>query len=304
MISVIIPCFNAEKYIAECLDSVLKQTYKDFEILCVDNNSTDSTRDRIQEYVNKFPEKIRLLEEKNSGASIARNTGFRNSSGDIIQFLDADDILDKNKFEKQVSVFRYKDADVVVSDRIVKNENLSQEINRFMFDKIEANPLEMAVTQVIITGNPLYKRTIVEKVNGYDETLESAQDWDFHIRLVIEGAKFAYEPGYFLISRQVANSLSSNWLKVSNSAAEKLEELKMKIIETGLVTDKILYRIHSIFYNSAIRTEDENDLNTYISEIKFWLAFKNYSNLKGFKKLLSKIFGYKNLIFFEKLRIK
>ena len=95
MISVIIPAYNVQDYIAECLDSILNQTYKDLEIIVVDDGSTDNTPQILEEYAKKYPQ-IRILTQQNSGQSVARNWGLRESSGDYIVFVDSDDWLATN----------------------------------------------------------------------------------------------------------------------------------------------------------------------------------------------------------------
>ncbi len=304
LISVIIPCYNAEKYISDCIESVLNQTYKEFEIIFVNNNSTDNSTKIIQKYIQKYPSIISLFEEKRKGASIARNTGLKKSKGNYIQFLDADDIIDKNKFKKQLEKFKQTDADVVVSDRIIKNETLKEEIERITFEELDKDVLEVAITKIIITGNPLYKREIVKKIQGYNENLSSAQDWDFHIRLVLADAKFVYLSGFYFISRQVSNSLSSDWIKVSNQGYYVIKENRFKIIKAKNVTNKSLYRIHTILYLSAVNASNTKEQKIYIKEINKWLRYKNISNLQGIKKKIVKILGYRVLCKIERIRKK
>ena len=98
MISVLIPAYNAEKYIAEALESVLRQTYKDFEMIVVDDGSTDNTRCVVE----SFSGKVQYYYQENSGAGAARNHGIKLSRGDFLAFLDADDIWAENKLELQM----------------------------------------------------------------------------------------------------------------------------------------------------------------------------------------------------------
>lgn len=99
MISVIISNYNYEKYISEALSSVFAQTFQDFEVIVVDDGSTDNSVEVIKEYMDIYPEKITLIEQKNSGQFEAFNKGFEHSRGDIIAFLDADDFWYSNKLE-------------------------------------------------------------------------------------------------------------------------------------------------------------------------------------------------------------
>lgn len=95
MVSVVMPAYNSEKYIADSIESILKQTYNDFELIVVNDGSIDNTSNIVRKYINK-DYRIRLLEQKNQGVSIARNTGIDATKGEYISFLDADDLWDEN----------------------------------------------------------------------------------------------------------------------------------------------------------------------------------------------------------------
>src|SRR5699024_9325161 len=90
LVSVIVPIYNAEDFMRETLDSILAQTYKDIEIMCIDDMSTDSSRDIIAEYASKYDNIRPILLEENAGVSNARNTGIANARGRYIAFLDSD----------------------------------------------------------------------------------------------------------------------------------------------------------------------------------------------------------------------
>ncbi|NLY18950.1 MAG: glycosyltransferase [Clostridiaceae bacterium] len=110
LVSVIIPVYNAEKYLAETLDSALGQTYKDIEIVIVDDCSTDSSTEIINRYMSNNNNIKYIRNETNQGAAVSRNTGIRYSRGQYIAFLDSDDVWDKTKIEKQISHLREKKA--------------------------------------------------------------------------------------------------------------------------------------------------------------------------------------------------
>ena len=101
LVSVVIPCFNVEHFITECIESVVSQTHQELEIICVDNNSTDNTWETFLELKNKYPN-IFLVQEMKKGANAARNKGLDIAKGEWIQFLDADDLYLPTKLEEQV----------------------------------------------------------------------------------------------------------------------------------------------------------------------------------------------------------
>lgn len=99
--SIIIPVYNVEKYLEKCLDSILGQTYKNYEIILIDDASKDNSTNIIKKYANKEPEKIKaFFFEENKGQSVARNFGVEKSTGDYIFFIDSDDYIDKSLLEK------------------------------------------------------------------------------------------------------------------------------------------------------------------------------------------------------------
>ena len=111
-ISVILPCFNVGRYIGRCLDSLLNQTLRDIEVICADDKSGDNTTEVIKQYVAKDA-RVRLIEQKkNAGVSIARNTGIDAANGEYIGFVDPDDWVDADYYEKLYNKIVAENADV------------------------------------------------------------------------------------------------------------------------------------------------------------------------------------------------
>lgn len=111
LISIIIPAYNIENYIAKCLDSLLNQTYKNLDIIVVDDGSSDNTGKIIDDYVSKY-DNIKVIHKKNAGVSAARNTGIEVARGDYIGFVDGDDTVDKEMFEVLIENAIKYDADI------------------------------------------------------------------------------------------------------------------------------------------------------------------------------------------------
>ena len=103
-VSVIIPTYNRAEYLPDAIDSVLAQTFRDFEVIIIDDGSTDNTREIIEKYIKRYPQIIRPFYQMNSGASVARNKGIEEARGEYIAFLDSDDVWLSKKLERQVSV--------------------------------------------------------------------------------------------------------------------------------------------------------------------------------------------------------
>lgn len=112
-VSVVVPAYNVERYICECLDNVCNQTFDDLEIICVDDGSTDSTLEIMNEYA-KRDERIRVIAQENKGASGARNTGLRAATGKYLYFMDSDDYLEVDALEKLFNLSEEKSLDFII----------------------------------------------------------------------------------------------------------------------------------------------------------------------------------------------
>ena len=98
-VSVVIPVYNVEDYLRDCLDSIVNQTLKDIEIICINDGSTDNSLEILEHYKSK-DERIKVISQENGGISAARNKGIDLASGDYISFIDSDDYIDNNFYEK------------------------------------------------------------------------------------------------------------------------------------------------------------------------------------------------------------
>jgi glycosyltransferase involved in cell wall biosynthesis len=173
-ISVIIPAFNAEKYISDAINSIFAQNYQNLEILVIDDVSTDNTLSVLESFGNKI--KI-FKQEKNMGPAVARNVGIRNAKGSIIGFVDADDIWTLDHLEKELPYLRGDEYDFVRGyTKFFKNEENTKKYSEPLF-------MESLV------GASLYKKSIIDKVGLFDEDMRQGEDLDWHIRFTEYGAR-------------------------------------------------------------------------------------------------------------------
>lgn len=216
LVSVVIPCFNAERWIEEAIQSCLDQTYPDVEVIVIDDGSTD----RSLEQIKAFAPKIRWETGPNSGGNASRNRGFAISSGDYVQFLDADDFLLPEKIARQVLFLEETGADVVYGDWRHQHHESDGSVR---MEKVALSGEQQDVLESLLAGwwvapcALLFRREVVEKIGGWDETLTAAQDRDFLISVAIGGAKFRYQPGCHSIYRRygsvtVSTSNRRRWL--------------------------------------------------------------------------------------------
>ena len=161
-ISVIIPVFNVEKYIKRCLDSVTNQTLNDIEIIVVNDGSTDSTSKILQDY----KEKIKIINQKNSGVATARNRGLKEAKGEYIAFVDSDDWVEKNAFEKLYNKAITNDYDCVMCNFWYIDDNHKWEgIITNNNDILNINDKKKFMIKMFpVIWNKIYK---MEKIKNY-----------------------------------------------------------------------------------------------------------------------------------------
>ncbi len=125
-ISVIIPMYNSEKYIAKCLDSIISQNYENLEIIVVNDGSKDSSKEICEEYVKK-DSRIRLINTENRGAGSARNTGLDASTGEIIGFIDSDDYICNDFYERLYNMLETTGADIAIGrfERVSEQDEIN-----------------------------------------------------------------------------------------------------------------------------------------------------------------------------------
>jgi glycosyltransferase involved in cell wall biosynthesis len=185
LVSIIIPCYNVEDYVAECLESAINQTYRPIEIIAVDNNSTDGTLTILKDYEKKYPDLITVLEERKQGAPAARNKGVSIAKGEWLQFLDADCILFSDKIKHQIYLIKTGDnnATMVVGASYV--QTLSGDIKLVQLWKKE-DPFKAVLFYFLgNTYSNLFAKTTVQIVDCWDETLFGAQDPDIIFKILL-----------------------------------------------------------------------------------------------------------------------
>ena len=210
-ISVIIPAFNAERYIAKAIESCLSQTYAPHEIIVIDDASTDGTA-AIAE---SFPAPVRVIRlTENNGVSVARNRGVAASTGDWIAFLDADDwfLPDKLELQRRCALENPKAVLIYTGYRMI-GINGSESCGRF-FSPRELWP-RLRYRDDINLSSVLLHRDAFDAVGGFDPAFHIAQDWDLWLRLAARYSvkMFAAVPEPLVVYRRVAGSLSSNAMR-------------------------------------------------------------------------------------------
>jgi GT2 family glycosyltransferase len=191
-ISIIIPCYNAEKTLGETLLSIVETV--DYEILLVDDGSTDNS----VAIAENFSPKIRVIQQKNQGPAVARNNGISYAKGELIQFLDADDLLSRHKLQCQAEDLAKHEADIAYGNwqRLRMQDDIGWQIAEIAEQTLqEPNDISAFTDFWCPPASFLFRREIVEKVGGFRTDLPVIQDARFIQDCALAGAKFVKVPG-------------------------------------------------------------------------------------------------------------
>jgi glycosyltransferase involved in cell wall biosynthesis len=214
-VSIIIPAYNVAPFIGETLTTVFAQTFTDFEVIIVNDGSPDT--EEFERALQPYLDRICYLKQENRGASAARNTGLRAARGDLIAFLDADDLWSPNYLEEQIKFIREFDCDLACADAMIFG--VSADAGRSYMDSLmgsappvgRVNFLELVnADRSLITSGVVVRRELVLEVGLFDEALRNAQDFDLWLRLARHGARLAYQRKVLLSYRSRANSLTGD----------------------------------------------------------------------------------------------
>ena len=207
-VSVVIPAYNAARFIRQTLDSAAAQTFRDFEIIVVDDGSQDETA----QIVESFGERVRLIRQPNGGVSKARNVGMEQARGEYVALLDADDLWEKTKLEQQVALLDENEQIglcYAATERVDENSSLLGLTEVVDFEDFTA---ALLLRSNIISGScssVMFRRAIFARTAGFDNRFSTAADWELWLRLSLL-TKFAPLPEFLVKYRILANSMSRN----------------------------------------------------------------------------------------------
>lgn len=210
-VSVIITTYNREKFLRETITSVLSQSYNDFELIIIDDGSTDKTKDIVDSFTD---ERISYYYQQNKGQNIARNLGMSISQGEYIAHVDSDDLWINTKLEKQVKILNEKkDIGLVYcgtklidcNSEFVKKLKIHNH-NGYVLDKL-------LMSNFLYNGsNTLFRKTCLTKVVNFDESVNRMTDWQFYLKFSIY-YKFYSIPEYLVLYRVHDTNMSINYIK-------------------------------------------------------------------------------------------
>jgi glycosyltransferase involved in cell wall biosynthesis len=210
-VSVIIPTFNRKGYVCDAIDSVLNQTYRDFEIIVVDDGSTDGTGETLRE---KYGEKIRYYSKENGGCATARNFGIRVARGEYITFLDSDDTFMQDKLETQVGILeKNHDSGLVYSDSFSFDGQRRILIAAVKPDRDQSVTFPLFMTTFMGSGSFTVRRKYLDEAGYFDESMRYNEDTDFLLRLAVHAKAYRSDkPSY--VHRDHSGGKSRNTVRL------------------------------------------------------------------------------------------
>ena len=272
-VSIIVPVYNAEKYLEKCLDSIINQTYKNLEILCVNDGSTDNSLSILTKYTKK-DKRIIIETIPNSGVSKARNIAISKATGNYIMFVDSDDYVELSMVEKMIQSLEKNKADVVRCNNFLEKENGNiKKIEDYHLknQSLNSNQIDESIISDIITGKLLtyscvllIKKETLMKTNLFYEKLKIYEDRVLYLELFLELNKI-----YFL------NEPLYHYVIHSNSCVNSKKLASSHLYNTIAGWEIII----SILKEHQIKTDNLlKQLNTYYLEMIIGYLYGTYKN--------------------------
>ena len=294
-ISVIVPIYNSEKYISRCIDSILNQEYKDFELLLINDGSTDNTNNIINSYNDG---RIKIYNQENKGAGSARNLGLKYATGKYIVFVDSDDIIKSDYLKIMIEIIEKNNADIVAClyeknvENIIENQTKDNEYieilnNENAFKYLISLPEKIPMSVI----GKIFVKEIIDN-NLFDEN-NYYEDIEFATKIFLNSQKVVFLNKKMYIYNQRKNSRSSFF---ENDDRIKACEKSFKIVQKELLNDYITYAlfnaisiVNMMLLNNKYNCELQNKVKEYVKE-----NIKSVKKSKyGFvKKLQIYLFNY------------
>ncbi len=224
-LSVIVTVYNSEKYLKECLDSITNQTYRDIEIICVNDGSTDNSMSILDECSHK-DSRIRVISQENKGVATARNTGLKNACGEYITYVDDDDIIDNDTYINAMA--HINDADLVhFGIEVFGDSNYAQRCSDDNYYKIKFKGIKKLNNKVILNSdvsvcNKIFKKSIIEQNNITFPDGLNYEDAEFYFKYVSCSKTAYYLDEKFYHYRRSGDSIMSDTFEGTEKAIQHL----------------------------------------------------------------------------------
>lgn len=316
-LSIIVPVYGVEKYIDKCLNSLVKQSLKEIEVIVVNDGTKDNSQKIIDKYVKKYPDKIKSYIKENGGQGSARNYGLKKATGEYIGYVDSDDFVEKDMYKKLYNKAKENNYDIVVCGNYnvsedYQNKNIDAFINNYNTD------LENIFFGKMAVWNKIYKRDILIKNKLEFKEKVWYEDLAFTLKAIMNSNTFAFidEPLYDYLIREGSTMNNSNVQRnleildafndiLSYIKHNKKEEYfsKIEFLAIDHIYISAIVRVLKAETDDKVKRETINKLIDYMNT-----SFPNYKNNKYintlsknrkiiYKLINIKMYGLINLIF-------
>lgn len=295
-VSLIIPVFNSDKYLEECLNSIISQNYCNYEVILINDGSTDESKKICENYV-KSDSRVRLINQKNQGVSIARNVGIKEATGDVIMFIDSDDILEDNALTFILDNFKQNDMlcfgytamfknckNVVINDSIIKDKKEIE--NKILLnDKIGG-----------YLWNKCFKASIIKKNNIlFDINLHYCEDLIFVIDYLKYCNNITYINKSLYFYRMRKSSVSYNFFNMKNITLLNSYKILINRITDEKINNRLKYNYLVNYYKLKKLIPKNFDIDQCIIKDEKNIIKNEKLNIK--KLLMFYLIKYFNFIY-------
>lgn len=283
-ISVIVPVYNSEKVINRCIDSILKQTYSDFELILINDGSKDKSIDILRDYEKKDL-RVRVIDNENNGVSETRNIGINEAKGEYIQFVDSDDYIDENMLKESLEQLEKNSVDIIMSGiylDIEKNGvvNSSTQTYEYKFadnnGDIVTNVLaRLGGTYINSPINKLYKRSIIKENNIYmNKEIDLGEDLLFNLEYLKHCNRIIFDNKcYYHYCMRAEENLTAKYRDNKLDLMKILYDKCMEFLNKYEASDERIKELNSIYikwmYSSFIDLHNKSCPYSYADKIKF-----------------------------------
>ena len=297
LISIIVPIYNTEKYLVRCLDSLINQTYKNIEILCINDGSTDNSLNILNEYATK-DKRIIVINQTNSGAATARNNGLDNATGQFLMFCDSDDYYEPDMCQKMINAILSYNVDLVMCDcKYIKEEYFTttrtqkdikyHNLKLIGFHSINKNNYDIIN---VILWNKIFKTSLVEKYHISFPDVYEHDDASFILKyLAISSSYYGLNEILYNYNISNPNSLMENLYRKNNQNhfdfLYAYNDVTLFMLKTPIIPKEITKKYKEI----------------YINIIKYWGSFLDNSNKIQMFSILQK--QLLNITFFDDITL-
>lgn len=295
MISVIVPVYNSEKYLAKCLESIINQDYKDFELLIIDDGSSDNSSKVAKDILNKQDFKWQIISCQNSGQAAARNLGIKNAKGEYLAFVDSDDCISKDFLSELFKAIKDNDGDFsfcnysfIKEQYICSNDDDRKRIYDregllYSFLKRDIN--------FLVPSMLLKTSFVVEKQLYFNEEIRFSEDQAYIWKVILNSDKSVYlykkMYGYYVRENSIMTSSSRQRIIDSNKVYEKyINELFLNYPQYQNIAELILPRWQLGNLYTAANILDKDEFKDVYQALDGKTIFKRISGIKEIKAYL------------------